>query len=95
MVSDILPARSQRALYFFGRQHFTSSKYSLTVNFLSSCGTIINFVGSRKSAESHERQHLISHIDSLSQHCSYRRPKRHRISFAKFLRKIKNKKERK
>lgn len=54
MVSDILPARSQRALFFSGRQHFSSSKYSLTVNFLSSCGAIINFASLCKSAKSHE-----------------------------------------
>lgn len=95
MVPDILPARSQRALYFFGRQRFTSSKYSLAVNFLSSWGTIINFARSCKSAKSNESQHLISHIDGLSQHYSYRRPKTHRIRVAEFLRKIKNKKERK
>lgn len=94
MVPDILPARSQRALYFFGRQCFTSSKYSLAVNFLSSWGNIINFASSCKSAKSNESQHLISHIDSLSQHYSYRRPKTHRIRVAEFLRKIK-KKERK
>lgn len=54
VVSDILPARSQRALFFSGRQHFSSSTYSLTVNFLSSCGAIINFASFYKSAKSHE-----------------------------------------
>jgi len=54
VLSDILPARSQWALFFPSRQHFSSSKYSLTVNFLNSCGAIINFASLRKSARKHE-----------------------------------------